>query len=128
MADATTSDAPGPAATGPSDSRIDALRRVKEAETRWNEKLEALRAQNEAELKRVHEEAEAKIRGAQAEAEREREATVGAARREADREAEKILADGRLAAEQIRRLPPPDANALRPKLLQALVGDFAEDA
>ena len=95
----SASDVPPP----PSLGSIEALKRVKEAETEWDLKLRTARGAATEALERLRAESEAAVRAAQAAADAERANTVLAARQEAEREAAEILAAGQRAAASAAR-------------------------
>jgi vacuolar-type H+-ATPase subunit H len=115
-------------ALGPSDlGSIDALKRIKAAETEWDERIASARQETEAALRRLAEESDATVKAAHAEADGARSASVQRARANADREAETIVAEGAKAAEAAARgtgKRPADHSA---EVLAAVLGSFGED-
>jgi V/A-type H+-transporting ATPase subunit G/H len=103
---------------------IEALQRVRSAETEADERLAAARRLAEETLLRLRNEAEDAVSTARAEAEGERVHGVETARAQAEREAAAIVADGeRVAARLDRDETIPSEK--RATVLAAVLGDLA---
>jgi vacuolar-type H+-ATPase subunit H len=115
-------------ATGRSDiGSIEALKRIKAAETEWDEKIANARQETEAALRRLAEEGDATVKATHAEADSARTLSVQRARADADREAETIVAEGAKAAAAAARgagKRPADRSA---EVLAAVLGSLSED-
>ncbi len=111
----------------PAEGSIDALKRVRAAETEWEQKLAAAKQEAGEAIARLKTAADAAVRAAQAAADEDRAATLQAARSEADREAIVILADGAkaadAAAEGAGKRPADKADAI----VGAVLAGFASD-
>jgi vacuolar-type H+-ATPase subunit H len=113
------------AAGAASENGLDALRRIKAAETEWDQRLATVRQATETSLQRLRDETDAAVKAAQAEADQERAQTVQAARADADREAARILADGAQAAAEAARGEGKHPADRKDAVLAAVLGDFA---
>ncbi len=120
--------APGAAAVGPADTAtIDALKRIKLAETEWEEKVAAARRDAEASGKRLKEETETLLAQARTEAEAERSRTIERARTAADAEAAQIVAEGERAAKAATEGAGKGVAARKNDVLAVLLGGFQGD-
>ncbi|MEM0128914.1 MAG: hypothetical protein QXG65_01940 [Thermoplasmata archaeon] len=81
---------------------LEELQRVKDAEREWAERIAGARAEAEAILRRLREEADGRIGLARTAAHQLRESRVRDAQAAGDREAEAILAAGEAEADRIR--------------------------
>ncbi|MGI0131497.1 MAG: hypothetical protein ACREDK_00125 [Thermoplasmata archaeon] len=115
------------AATGGSGS-IDALRHLKELETEAEARLRAAVEQGERELSQLRSEIEASVHAARVEADRTREALLQAERARIEAEAERIVAAGRTAAEAIEHGAAKDLRAISEEILNRVVGQFRPPA
>lgn len=106
---------------------LEDLKRVKDAETEWAERLRTAREQADAKLKQLREEAEGRIGLARTAAHQAREERLRSAQQEAEREAEKVLADGdaqtRAATSESGKRPAER----REEILSAVLGEFRPD-
>lgn len=111
----------------PAEGSIDALKRVRAAETEWEQKVTAAKQDAGEEIARLKTSADDAVKAAQAAAEQQRTAKVQAARSEADREAIVILADGAKAADAAAegegKHPADKADAI----LAAVLAGFTSD-
>jgi vacuolar-type H+-ATPase subunit H len=106
---------------------IEALKRIKAAETEWDEKIARAREEAELALRQITEESEAMVKAAHAKADAARALAVQNARAGADREAETIVAEGAkaaAAAAQGAGKSPADRSA---DVLAAVLGSFGKD-
>jgi vacuolar-type H+-ATPase subunit H len=110
-----------------SQTTVEALKRVKAAETEWEAKVTEARGHRDAALRRMREETDATIQAAVAEAERERASAVQAARAAAETEAAQILADGDHAAAAASHEDPKALAAKRAAILAAVLDGFGPD-
>lgn len=116
-------------ATGalPAEGSIDALKRVRAAETEWEARVTAAKQDAGEAIARLKSSADDAVHAAQAAAEQERADKVQTARSEADREAIVILADGAkaadAAAEGAGKRPADRADAI----LDAVLAGFTSD-
>ncbi len=108
----------------PPDAGLDALRRIKSAETEWGDRLARDRQEAETNLQRLRDETDTAIRAAQAESEQERTEAVQAARQDADREAARIVADGQAAATEAARGEGKHPADQKDAVLKAVLGDL----
>lgn len=111
----------------PDSGAIEALKRVKTAETEWDEKLSTTRSAVEADLARRRDEADAAVKAALAESERERATAVQTARTEADAAAATILADGQKAAQSAGRSDGKEPEDRKDEILKAVLAPFVGD-
>jgi vacuolar-type H+-ATPase subunit H len=103
---------------------LDALRRIKAAETEWEQRLAADRAAAETALQRVRDETEAAVKAAQAEADRERALAIAGARATADEQAAAIVAEGEVAAEEAARGEGKRPADHKDEVLAVVLGEF----
>lgn len=106
---------------------LDELKRVKDVETEWAERLKAARDQAETTLKHLREEAEERVTLARTAASHSRDERVRAARDEADREAARILADGDQQARAALTSAGKRPAERREEILSAVLGEFRPD-
>jgi len=106
---------------------VAALKRVKAAETEWDARLTAARQANEAELRRLREEADAAVKAAQAEADRERADRLEHARAETAGLSAEILSDGQKAAEAAARGEGRRPADKKGAILDVILGSFGKD-
>lgn len=106
---------------------LDELKRVKDTETEWTERLRAARENADATLKRLREEAEGRIGLARTAAQQAREERMRAAQQEAEREAAKVLADGDQQVEAIVSGAGQRPDDQRDAILSAVLGEFRPD-
>ncbi|HTT73920.1 MAG TPA: hypothetical protein VMG99_07250 [Thermoplasmata archaeon] len=118
-------EAHAPVASDP--ASFEALKRVKAAESEWDQRLAAARQREGADLERLRAEADAAVRAAQAEAERARAAAVQAAKDAAEREATRIEGDGATAAADVARGAGKRPIDRKDAVLAAVLGEFAQD-
>jgi vacuolar-type H+-ATPase subunit H len=115
------------AAAPPAEGSIDALKRVRAAETEWEQKVAAAKQDAGEAIAALKTSADAAIKSAQADTEQQRSAKIQAARSEADREAIVILADGAKAADAAAegegKRPADRADAI----LDAVLAGFTSD-
>jgi vacuolar-type H+-ATPase subunit H len=115
------------AAVLPAEGSIDALKRVRAAETEWEQKVTAAKQDAGEAIAELRTAADEAVRAAQADAEAKRAAKVQAARSEADREAVVILAEGAKAADAAAqgegKRPADKADAI----LGAVLAGFTSD-
>jgi vacuolar-type H+-ATPase subunit H len=118
-----SADVAPPLATG----SIDALKRVRAAETEWDQKLTIAKQDAGDALARARAAADEAVRSARLAAEQARGAKVQAARSDADRDAIQILADGAKAADAAAagegKRPADRAN----EILAAVLAGFTSD-
>jgi vacuolar-type H+-ATPase subunit H len=111
----------------PAEGSIDALKRVRAAESEWEQKVAAAKQDAGEEIARRKTAAEASVKAARAAAEQQRAEKVQAARSEADREAIVILAEGAKAADAAAegegKRPADKADAI----LKAVLAGFTSD-
>ena len=124
-----TETAPGDTAPSPmaDNATLDALKRIKLAETEWEGKIAAARRDAETATKRIKEESEAVLASARAQAEAERVQTLDKARTDADREASRIVAEGEQAARAATEGAGKNVTARRDEILAVVLGGFRED-
>jgi len=106
---------------------IEALKRIKAAETEWEEKLASARQMTEATLRRLVEESDATVKATHTEADAARTLSVQRARAEADGEAETIVAEGAKAAAAAARGAGKRPAERSVAVLAAVLGSFGED-
>ena len=106
---------------------LDDLKRVKDAETEWAERLRAAREEAETKLKQLREESEGRVGLARTAAHQAREERVRSAQQEADREAAKILADGEQQAQAAMSESGKRPAERREGILSAVLGEFRPD-
>jgi vacuolar-type H+-ATPase subunit H len=106
---------------------IEALKRVKSVETEWDARLSAGRAATEVELRQLREAADAAVKAAQAEADRERTSRLERARAETATGAEAIVAEGRRAAELAARGEGRRPQDKKDAILDVVLGSFGKD-
>ncbi len=106
---------------------IEALKRIKNAESDWDHRLADARRASEATLRRQKEEAGATVAAARAEAEADHARTVERARLAADVEARQIVADGERQAAQATGAAAPRSSDRSAGLLKAVLGDLLEE-
>jgi vacuolar-type H+-ATPase subunit H len=111
----------------PAEGSIDALKRVRAAETEWEQKVTAAKQDAGEEIARIKTSADAAVKSAQAAAEQARAAKVQAARSEADREAIVILADGAKAAEAASQGEGKHPADKADEILGAVLAGFTSD-
>jgi vacuolar-type H+-ATPase subunit H len=115
---------PAAAASDANLGSIDALKRVKAAETDYELKLRAARGAAESTLERLRAESDAAVKAAQATADQERAQAVEAARAEAERAAAEILAEGTRVAEAAARGEGKKAADKKDAILATVLAGF----
>jgi len=103
---------------------IEALKRVKEAETEWELRLRVARGQVDAALDALRSESENAVKAAQVLADGERTNAVLVARQSAEREAAEILAMGTKAAEVAARGEGKSPAEKKDAILSAVLAGF----
>ncbi|HKN06279.1 MAG TPA: hypothetical protein VJ021_01560 [Thermoplasmata archaeon] len=106
---------------------VEALKRVKATETEWDARLSAARQDTETTLQRRRAEAEAAVKAAQLEADRQRTERVERARAETSTEAEAIVTEGRTAAGQAARGEGRRPVDKKDAILSVVLGSFGKD-
>jgi vacuolar-type H+-ATPase subunit H len=106
---------------------LDELKRVKDAETEWVNRLRTAREEAEATLKRLREDTEGRIGLARTAAHQAREERVRAAQQEADREAAQVLANGDRQAQVAMAEVGKRPTDRREEILSAVLGEFRPD-
>jgi vacuolar-type H+-ATPase subunit H len=106
---------------------VEALKRVKAAETEWESRVSTARQEAEDSLQKLREESEAAIKAAQAEAERERTERLERARTEIASEAETILTTGQTAAAVALRGEGRRPTDKKGEILDTVLGSFKKD-
>ena len=115
----------GASTTGSADSAtIDALKRIKLAETEWEEKVAAARRDADAALKRLKEETDTLLSTARTEADTARSHAIDKARTEADAEANTIVREGERAAQKATDGAGKDLAARKSEVLAVVLGGF----
>jgi vacuolar-type H+-ATPase subunit H len=111
----------------PAGTSIDALKRVRQTEIEWDERLRSAKKSSEELLGRTRDESQAAVEAARAEADAEHTKRVTAARADADRDASVILLAGEAAATVAASgagKRPADHSA---EILAAVLGGFRTD-
>jgi vacuolar-type H+-ATPase subunit H len=106
---------------------VEALKRVKAAETEWESRLATARKEAEVTLGRLAEEADAAVKAVRAEVERERTERIEHARVEAAGMAAAIVAEGEKDAETAARGEGRRPADKKDAILAAVLGGFAKD-
>ena len=120
--------APGASAPSAADTAtLDALKRIKLAETEWEGKVASARREAEAATKHLKEETESLLTTARTEAEAERTRRVETARNEADREAAGIVAEGEKAARAAAEGAGKSVSARKDEVLMVVLGGFRSE-
>ena len=112
-----------PAATA-TPGAAEALRRIKETERSWEEKLATARREAESEQRQLSVDSAAAIKAALVEAEQARAGVVGAARAAAEREAEGIESAGAEEARSVTAAAKGLSAAQKEALLDAVLGEL----
>ena len=115
-----------PMASGDSGT-LDALRRVKAAESEWDEKIRSARTESESALVQAKASADAAVKAVAGELEASRTRALEAAGAAADLEARQILADGEKAAKQSAAGGSKTLAARKQQVLAAVLGDFGSE-
>lgn len=110
-----------------SETTVDALKRVKAAETEWEAKVAEARAHRDEAFRRLRDETVAVMKAAHAEVEQERAAAVQAARAATEVEAARIVAEGDRAAAAAAREDPKLLVGKRAAILGAVLDGFAPE-
>jgi vacuolar-type H+-ATPase subunit H len=111
----------------PNGGSIDALKRVRAAETEWDQKLTHAKQDAGETLARARAAADDAVKAAQAAAEQARTAKVQAARSDADRESIQILADGAKAADAAAAGEGKKPADKADEILNAVLAGFSND-
>jgi vacuolar-type H+-ATPase subunit H len=119
------SDAPNP--SPPAGESIEALRRLKATEDELEAQATSAGASGAERLKTARAEADEAFRLAKAEAERNATASIEAARAGLDREVASIVKAGAAEAAKVASGSKVAVAALKPKLIDAVVGSFRSD-
>ncbi len=114
------------APAAPDAGTVEALKRVKAAESEWETKVGEARAHRDAAVRRWTDESAAAVQAAVAGADEERAQALQAARAAAEVEADRIRADGETAAEAAGREDPKQLAQKREEILAAVLGDFQD--
>ena len=120
--------APAATASGPADTAtLDALKRIKLAETEWEEKIATARRESETALRQLKEETDAQLTAARAQAEAERTRTLETARAGADAEAAQIVTEGEHAARQATEGTGKGVAARKNEVLAVVLSGFQRE-
>jgi vacuolar-type H+-ATPase subunit H len=103
---------------------VEALKQVREVERQSEARVAKLRADVDAAILRLGEEAEAAVRTARTDGEAAREAALADARTKADVEAAGIVAEGRKLAQLIELKATQTVAAKRDQVLGIVLGEF----
>ncbi|MCW6167702.1 MAG: hypothetical protein LVQ64_04545 [Thermoplasmatales archaeon] len=106
---------------------LDELKRVKDVEREWDERVRDAHARADTALQHLREDADARIALARTAARQSREERVRAAQQEGDREAAQILAAGATEAEQVAAGTGSAPAEQREAILRAVLGEFLTD-
>ena len=106
---------------------IEALKRVRAAETETDERVRAAKAAADATVRSLSEEAAAAIKAAQVAADAARAAELERARADADRGAAAIVAEGEQAAEAALHTEGKRPADRRPEILATVLSGFWTD-
>jgi len=106
---------------------VEALKRVKATETEWDARLSAARQDTETTLERLRADAEAAVRAAEVESDRQRTERVERARAETATEAEALVAEGRTAAASAARGEGRRPADKKDAILGVVLGSFGKD-
>ncbi|MGI0068496.1 MAG: hypothetical protein ACREB9_08875 [Thermoplasmata archaeon] len=115
--------APPPTTVG----SLDELKRVKDVEREWDERVRTARAQADAALQRLREDASGRIALARTAARQSREERVRAAQQEGDREAAQILASGSVEVAEVAAGTGSAPVERREAILRAVLEEFLPD-
>ena len=112
----------------PSETSVEALRRLKEVETEWEAKLSAARAAAEKRIQLARDSAEALVTKVRPEVERQRETVLSTARSAAQSEADRIVRDGEAKARETMEVSAKLSPTARSKVLATVLAGFQSDA
>ena len=106
---------------------LEELKRVKDAETEWAERLKTARDQTEARLKGLRESAEGAVALARTQGQKLKEEKVRVARETAEKEAAQIQAEGDRQAESALTGAGKRAADRNDAILAAVLGEFGSE-
>jgi vacuolar-type H+-ATPase subunit H len=107
---------------------LEPIQRVRAAEKQWEAKIASFEARSKTENERLKAEVEAAVAQARADAEKGRASVLERTRKESDALAETLIAEGKAKADAIAGKSAAELNALRTKLVAAVLGGFRPDS
>jgi vacuolar-type H+-ATPase subunit H len=111
-----------PAPTPP--GSIEELKRIKQTEHEWDEKLAQAKANADAERQRWRDETDALLQQVRTDSDRQRENALSAARQTSEAEAQKIVNEGEAAAESIEEKPIKLEGDRATQVIAAILDEF----